>query len=415
MCRRLPPERRKLAPPKRLPSYSGLQSLSHIPLLPSVAQQYAGIMAPPPTLPGAQLPLPGSVNINPPPPTAPVIAPPFGHLQTPATASMIRPAVQPGTLAAPVAAVPLPAQLHSLAPSLSLPQQLRAAHPTVSSVPTAVAFYQPPAATAAEIQGLQASLGVPQPGPSHHLQLAPTPHTLPTLPSKLTAKVLNGEFVDFAEIFQAIDSEEGDEPPLEVELGEGRQLTLSRKPRRKEVKDFGVWSKCFCVYAATVCCQHPTRGPDLFAYHYIIACAYWEFLGNAWLTYDTAFRKKAAKFHISQWGERDLQLYNKTFVGVKRRNTAHCAICLSTSHATADCSLYQEGPAKKSKSVPAGPRAAGVPWHAGREVCLNWNRGKCADTSCPMARAHVCSNRGCQGAHKSTACPNRRASPRKHT
>ena len=34
MCRRLPPERRKLAPPKRLPSYSGLQSLSHIPLPP---------------------------------------------------------------------------------------------------------------------------------------------------------------------------------------------------------------------------------------------------------------------------------------------------------------------------------------------------------------------------------------------
>ena len=164
---------------------------------------------------------------------------------------------------------------------------------------------------------------------------------------------------------------------------------------------------CCCVLPA------PTRGPDLFTYHYIIACTHWEFLGNAWLTYDTAFRKKASKFHISQWGDRDLQLYNKTFVGVKRRDTAHCAICLSTSHATTECSLYQGGPAKKSKNAPAGPKASGVPWHGGREVCLNWNRGRCTDNSCP--RAHVCSSRGCQGAHKSPACPIRRASPCKHT
>ena len=346
------------------------------------------------------------------PSTTADLAPSLIPMQAPAPVSLPSlPMLQPGMTSTSIRSAPLPAQLHSITASQP-PHQWQSTPLTLPPV-LAPTLYQPPAATATEIQRLQASLGALQPGPPHHLQLAPASHTLPTLPSKLITKVHNGEFIDFAEILHALECEEGDEPPVQLEVGDGQQLTLSRKPKRREVKDFCAWSRCFCVYASAICCRQPARGPDLFSYHYLIACASWEFLGNAWLTYDTAFRRKAAQFHISTWGERDLQLYNKVFVGVRRRNAAHCAICLSTAHSTADCGLYQGGPAKKSKSAPAGPKTPGVPWHEGREVCLNWNRGKCADAGCP--RAHVCSTRGCQGPHKSPACPHRRVSPRKRT
>ncbi len=243
------------------------------------------------------------------------------------------------------------------------------------------------------------------------IQLAPLGGTIPAIPAKFSSQAAAGEFVDFNELLHAIDSDSGDEPPVYIELGEGQQLTLPKRPRKRQVATFGQWAKCFAVYAATLCAHQPTRGPDMMSYLYVIASAQQEFPFSACLAYDVAFRKKAARFRLTSWGQLDPQLYSRAFTGAHRgKDPTHCTSCLELSHPTHKCPLYPGGPAKKPRTTTAGPRRQ-VPTTRGAEICLNFNRGKCSRTDCP--RAHYCSLHGCSGPHPASRCPLRRTSPRK--
>lgn len=148
----------------------------------------------------------------------------------------------------------------------------------------------------------------------------------------------------------------------------------------------------------------------MLAYLYIMASANQEFQFTACLAYDIAFRKKAAKYHLGVWGQIDPQIYSKAFTGASRRASSLCSLCLATSHGTAECPLYTPGPAKKPRASPAGPRRT-APLANGKEICLNYNRGRCSRDDCP--RSHACSFRGCGGAHPALRCTLRRSSPRK--
>ena len=164
------------------------------------------------------------------------------------------------------------------------------------------------------------------------------------------------------------------------------------------------------MYASTLCAYQPLRGPDMLAYMFLMASAQREFSFPACLAYDVAFRKKAGKFRPSTWGQLDPQLYAKAFIGSsKTRASSHCTLCLEATHPTADCplhtkgtcpkaALYTSGPAKKPRTAPAGPKRSGPP----KELCLNFNRGRCTAKDCP--RAHVCSVAGCGGTHPAGRC-----------
>lgn len=265
-------------------------------------------------------------------------------------------------------------------------------------------LYQPPAASSAEVQSWHAQLTAATPT---HSSMGILP-----LPPRLHARVLAGEFIDFSDILHAIAIDSKEEEPVSVEVGEGQHLTLSRKRKRKDVSDFQTWSQCFTIYAAVLTSALPARGPDLFAYHFVIASAAKEYAPGAFLAYDITFRRKAAQYHITRWGEIDPHVYSKAFTGM-RRSPGQCALCASTFHKSEECDLYTQGPARKARTTPTGlkPRPV-VPTYRGKEVCLNWNRGKCArDHDCP--RAHVCSVPSCLGPHRAFSCPSRRSSPRK--
>ena len=310
----------------------------------------------------------------------------------------------------PQGLLPLPAALHNLSQSASLTS------PHSSTVPTTVAgAYQPPAATTETISSLQAALATraaapTQPGPSS-IHLAPLSGTIPTIPAKFITAAAAGEFVDFNELLHAIEVDSGEEPALCIQVGEGQQLALPRKPKKKVISSFSEWVRCFSVYASTLCAYQPLRGPDMLAYLHVIASAHEEFQFAACMAYDVAFRKKAANFRLSSWGHIDPQIYSKAFTGAsKAKPSAHSSLCLSTFHSTSDCPLYSSGPAKKARTGLAGPKRL-VPLHNGKEICLNFNRGRCSRENC--TRAHVCSLRGCGGAHPASQCTLRRFSPRK--
>ena len=298
------------------------------------------------------------------------------------------------------------AQPSALGPTPPQPTAITSLQPTTSALPqpTTLAPYQPPAASHTELQAWQAQLAAAAPPPSSM--------GIPPLPARLQARLTAGEFIDFSDILHAIEVDSGEEQPVSLEVGEGHQLTLSRKRKRRDVLDFQTWSQCFAVYATALTAVQPTRGADLFAYHYIIATAAREYSGNAFLAYDIAFRKRAAQYQITRWGEIDPQTYTKAFTGM-RRTSNQCSICTSILHRTEDCTLYSGGPVRKARTTSAGPKPrSSVPSFRGKEVCLNWNRGRCSrDHDCP--RAHVCCVPACQGPHRAPACPSRRTSPRK--
>ncbi len=319
--------------------------------------------------------------------TAPAPAPlPLGSVHPTAATGLTLPT-------APAPLLPGSGTVHSATAALIFP-----------TAAPGTAAYQPPTASPAELQAWQSQLATAAP--------APFSTGIPPLPARLQARLLAGEFIDFSDILHAIEVDNKEEQPVSLEVGEGHQLTLSRKRKRREISDFQTWSQCFSVYAAVLTAVQPARGPDLCGYHYIIATASKEYSSSAFLAYDIAFRKKAAQFRLSRWGEIDPHIYTKAFTGT-RRSTNQCSLCTSMFHRIEDCDLYTGGPVRKARTTQPGPRSrSAVPTHRGKEVCLNWNRGKCSrDHDCP--RAHVCSVQAYQGPHRAFACPSRRSSPRK--
>lgn len=187
------------------------------------------------------------------------------------------------------------------------------------------------------------------------------PPTLPALPEwayhlcQLAYRPGPWQLIDMADILHAIELGAGEEEPINLKVGKGHQLTLSQKCRRREIWDFATWSQCFSVYAAVLAAAQPDRGADLMAYQYIIATAAREYFLSAFLAHDTAFRRKAAQYAITRWGEIDPHVYTRAFTSVQRPSS-QCSICTSLHHTTMECALYSGGPAHQPWSTPAGPK-----------------------------------------------------------
>ncbi len=398
---------------------TNLQAIAQQAAQQAVAQALSQLQAPPGPLPCAYQP-PAAPTHQ--PPAAPMYQPPAVPMYQPPAAPMYQPPAAPTyqlpaapTYQPPAAALQQPPLATLYQPAGAPPYQAPAVGTHQNPTTTAYPLYQPPTASRQEIQTLQAAL---HPTPTQPLPVAPNIHLapqgsyLPTIPPKFVAAAAAGEFVDFSELLHALQVDSGEEPALFIQVGEGQQLSLPRKPKKKAINTLGDWVRCFAVYASTLVCYQPTRGPDMMAYLHLIASTHQEFSFSACMAYDVAFRKKAAQLRLTSWGHVDPQLYSRAFTGAgKAKPGVLCSICLDVSHPTADCPLYSGGPAKRPK-LAAGPKRSNLYSLAdGREICLNYNRGKCSRPDCP--RAHRCTTRGCQGQHMASQCTLRRRSPRK--
>ena len=90
--------------------------------------------------------------------------------------------------------------------------------------------------------------------------LAPFSGSIPFIPTKFATAAAAGEFI---ELLHALEAVSGDEPPIFMQVGEGHQLSLPSKPRRKVISAFHEWARCFCVYSHHLSAHQPLRGPDL--------------------------------------------------------------------------------------------------------------------------------------------------------
>ena len=125
---------------------------------------------------------------------------------------------------------------------------------------------------------------------------------------------------------------------------------------------------------------------------YIIATCHAEFNLSPYMAYDVAFGRKAARYRLASWDQIDPQLYSKAFAASgKARPRDWCDHCLTSSHSSSDCPLSSSsGPAKKARVPTAGPKHNTQT--QAKEICHNYNRGRCSQGDCP--RRHVCLTSG---------------------
>ena len=241
---------------------------------------------------------------------------------------------------------------------------------------------------------------ITMPIPSVRPTSATSPSYPQELPSKLVKKILDLEFVEMAELVP--DSWRTDEADY--------QCCSSHNPRisrRGPVTNILLWVECYSSLVAVLASKYPNKIGHLMAYQKTIIKAHRSFVGEAWVVYDTCFRRKAANIKNLDWGEVDLTLYNETFVG--RAKVLHrCNICLSELHTTTECSLVP-GPRPSTQSGMSSG------WRSGEKksvpICLLYNdRDGDRCTYAPDCKyGHTCS--ACQGRHPYSKCPNRRSRP----
>ena len=177
------------------------------------------------------------------------------------------------------------------------------------------------------------------------------------------------------------------------------------------MNDILLWLECYTTMASLLVSRYPGKATELWAYQHTILCAQRDFDGDAWLTYDTCYRRQAAARKCLDWSQVDFNLYNQTFAGrAKAKN--RCKLCLSEYHRTTECYYAPDPPPapvpwqrdlpiprRSSDELPPRiPRAQTQTESA--EICrlFNSERGNmCRYSKCRYA--HVCMNKGCHGRH----------------
>ena len=70
--------------------------------------------------------------------------------------------------------------------------------------------------------------------------------------------------------------------------------------------------------------------------------AHRSFVGDGWITYDIAYRRKAAASKSLDWSQVDFTLYNETFTS-RAKSVVRCGNCSSESQLSQECSYALGG------------------------------------------------------------------------
>ena len=203
-------------------------------------------------------------------------------------------------------------------------------------------------------------------GPAVKFQLG---ETQPFVPVRIVKRILQGHYVDMAEL-----SEEN--LGLELRRGSEEEEGKTAPVRRlKEVPSFAAWTRAFCIYAGVVISAHPSKAKDLLAYMAMLSAGSEE--GDWWRGYDRRFRQQLPDLESANFGKVDQTLYARSIL---------------TGGAQA---VPQRAGGVESRAGPAPKRRKSA-------ACYAWNDGRACVAS-PCRFAHICAR--CGGEHKKPVCP----------
>ena len=185
--------------------------------------------------------------------------------------------------------------------------------------------------------------------------------TQPFVPVRIVKRILQGHFVEMAEL-----SEEN----LGLELRRGSEEEEGKAVpgrRLKEVPSFTAWTRAFCIYTGVVISAHPSKARDLLAYIALLSA-----------------------------GGRGVGLV------AKLRQALQAA-----APRPGECQLWEGRPDQSAGAQAVAQRAAGADGRAGpvpkrrrAAACYAWNDGRACVAS-PCRFAHICAR--CGGDHRKPA------------
>lgn len=179
-------------------------------------------------------------------------------------------------------------------------------------------------------------------------------------------------------------------------------LSTHACPHRGPVTDILLWIECYSTLVAVLSSHFPTKVPQLMPYQKtIIVKAHRTYAGQGWVTYDIAYRRRAAMKSLD-WGVIDFNLYNETFAG--RAKAIHrCKFCSSELHTSTECK-HTYTPNQSSTQISQRFYPRGPEEHM--PVCFKFNSE--GQNKCKLKwrrYAHACSD--CGGNHPKSSCSRR--------
>ena len=125
-----------------------------------------------------------------------------------------------------------------------------------------------------------------------------------------------GDFIDLAQLLPKTPNWDDE---VYTKVTDQVILISKVKPtKQKFIQDLPTWLEAFCTFAAVKGKKFPNLIPELMAYAATIVKAASDYGGKDWLTYDYRFRQLAAAHKTETgWGQKDLGLWNKTFIKPK--------------------------------------------------------------------------------------------------
>ena len=220
---------------------------------------------------------------------------------------------------------------------------------------------------------------------------------IPPLPAKIVLSIEKGEFVELTSLLPKNATWE-EEPFTEISdkvvvLTQGKAL-----PKKKSIENIETWMEAFCTYAAIRGRKHPEDIPELMAYAATIVKGARDYGGRCWLVYDYRFRQLAAAKQMQRgWGQKDMALWNDTFLRPKSYQNQ------SDKEGTGERSNTFHGQKRGSdstQSTAVKKQKKGVTWKG--QICYPFSYGgKCTRAKCEYR--HICYD--CGGDHSQSACP----------
>lgn len=118
-----------------------------------------------------------------------------------------------------------------------------------------------------------------------------------TLSNALKAKIIEGKYIDFASLLGGESKEK-----LTLSVGKDNELSLKTNSGNLKITSFDQWLKCFLIYSSVYAEAHPEDALGLFKYCYTVREIFSKYGGNAWLLYDSEFRKLRQGDQAISWG-----------------------------------------------------------------------------------------------------------------
>ena len=246
---------------------------------------------------------------------------------------------------------------------------------------------------------------VHQPSPDLPVVPAPAPHTprtgtslqsLPPVPSKLSARILKGEYIDFKELlpenmFASPDAAARSQSPVvtfEISpetTGGNTSWTLETPKNRSKraVDSFTAWMQAWNTYVAVIVNRFKDRAIPMLSYQSVITNAAAKFPMSRWYDYDKRFRLKLSNDQSIAWDHVHTSLWLECFTGsssvhvpgpssatdsqkplsVKpdRRPCTYCGSILHFPHSCQKAPLSFRTPRQIPPRAPRSPRDQGGP------------------------------------------------------